>query len=151
MALSLKEETARRRTFAIIASRCRKNNTHRKITSMEEQFNLLELLKLAKIKSQQHPIGWQWKRAGISITSAALQFEYKDFVLNLLDTPGHEDFSKTPIAHSLQRILPWCSMQVRVQKHKLIPAIQSLLRPWNSNYYFYQQNGSTHKRFVCSS
>ncbi|EMG23577.1 elongation factor Tu GTP binding domain protein [Leptospira interrogans serovar Copenhageni str. LT2050] len=38
------------------------------------------------------------KRKGISITSAALQFEYSGHVLNLLDTPGHEDFQKIHIA-----------------------------------------------------
>src|SRR5437660_1775144 len=31
---------------------------------------------------------------GISITSAALQFSYRDTVVNLLDTPGHADFSE---------------------------------------------------------
>src|SRR3990170_1637644 len=31
---------------------------------------------------------------GISITSAALQFAYRDAVVNLLDTPGHADFSE---------------------------------------------------------
>jgi peptide chain release factor 3 len=34
------------------------------------------------------------KARGISITSAALQFEYGDAVINLLDTPGHSDFSE---------------------------------------------------------
>jgi peptide chain release factor 3 len=34
------------------------------------------------------------KARGISITSAALQFEYGDAVINLLDTPGHADFSE---------------------------------------------------------
>ena len=34
------------------------------------------------------------KQRGISITSAALQFEYRDAVINLLDTPGHADFSE---------------------------------------------------------
>ncbi|WP_205857554.1 GTP-binding protein, partial [Phytoactinopolyspora endophytica] len=34
------------------------------------------------------------QKRGISITSAALQFEYGDNVINLLDTPGHADFSE---------------------------------------------------------
>jgi peptide chain release factor 3 len=34
------------------------------------------------------------KARGISITSAALRFDYQDMVLNLLDTPGHADFSE---------------------------------------------------------
>src|SRR5215207_409678 len=34
------------------------------------------------------------KARGISITSAALQFSYRDCVINLLDTPGHADFSE---------------------------------------------------------
>ncbi len=31
---------------------------------------------------------------GISITASAMQFTYKDIVINILDTPGHEDFSE---------------------------------------------------------
>ena len=34
------------------------------------------------------------KARGISITSAALQFDYRDHVINLVDTPGHSDFSE---------------------------------------------------------
>ena len=34
------------------------------------------------------------QKRGISITSAAMQFEYRDYVINLLDTPGHRDFSE---------------------------------------------------------
>jgi peptide chain release factor 3 len=34
------------------------------------------------------------KARGISITSAALQFDYRDHVVNLVDTPGHSDFSE---------------------------------------------------------
>ena len=34
------------------------------------------------------------KQRGISITSSALQFEYQGHCVNLLDTPGHQDFSE---------------------------------------------------------
>lgn len=34
------------------------------------------------------------RQRGISVTSAALQFAYRDTVLNLVDTPGHADFSE---------------------------------------------------------
>jgi peptide chain release factor 3 len=34
------------------------------------------------------------KQRGISVTSAVMQFPYKNYIINLLDTPGHEDFSE---------------------------------------------------------
>lgn len=34
------------------------------------------------------------RQRGISITSSALQFKYQDYVVNILDTPGHQDFSE---------------------------------------------------------
>ncbi len=34
------------------------------------------------------------KQRGISVTSSVMQFEYKDHFINILDTPGHEDFSE---------------------------------------------------------
>ena len=34
------------------------------------------------------------KQRGISITSSVMQFEYEDFCINILDTPGHQDFSE---------------------------------------------------------
>ena len=34
------------------------------------------------------------KKRGISVTSSVMQFEYKNYLINLLDTPGHEDFSE---------------------------------------------------------
>ncbi len=34
------------------------------------------------------------KKRGISITSSVLQFEYEGYCINILDTPGHQDFSE---------------------------------------------------------
>jgi peptide chain release factor 3 len=38
------------------------------------------------------------RERGISITTSVLQFPYHGYELNLLDTPGHNDFRKTPTA-----------------------------------------------------
>ena len=34
------------------------------------------------------------KERGISVTSSVMKFNYNDFEINLLDTPGHQDFSE---------------------------------------------------------
>jgi peptide chain release factor 3 len=36
---------------------------------------------------------------GISVSTAALQFNYEGHVMNLLDTPGHQDFSEDTYPH----------------------------------------------------
>ena len=43
----------------------------------------------------QNLTGWKWqKQRGISITTSVMQFPYNECLVNLLDTPGHEDFSE---------------------------------------------------------
>ncbi len=58
----------------------------------------IQLAGAVKAKKEGRSATSDWmameKERGISITSAALQFEYKENILNLLDTPGHEDFSE---------------------------------------------------------
>ena len=44
--------------------------------------------------SMLNQTGWKWKQRGISITTSVMQFPYADCLVNLLDTPGHEDFSE---------------------------------------------------------
>jgi peptide chain release factor 3 len=39
------------------------------------------------------------KQRGISITTSVMQFPYRDHIINLLDTPGHEDFSEDTIPY----------------------------------------------------
>ena len=51
-----------------------------------------------KARREQRKATSDWmameQQRGISITSTVLQFDYKDFQINLLDTPGHQDFSE---------------------------------------------------------
>ena len=49
------------------------------------------------------------QQRGISITSTVLQFPYRDCVVNLLDTPGHRDFSE-----DTYRVLTACDAAVMV-------------------------------------
>lgn len=90
-------EAARRRTFAIIS------HPDAGKTTLTEKF-LLYAGALGKeagaVKARQghRSATSDWmeleQQRGISITSTALQFEYRDTVVNLLDTPGHRDFSE---------------------------------------------------------
>ncbi len=90
-------EAARRRTFAIIS------HPDAGKTTLTEKFLLYggALGKEAgavKARSDRRSATSDWmaleQQRGISITSTVLQFPYRDCVINLLDTPGHRDFSE---------------------------------------------------------
>ena len=89
-------EAARRRTFAIIS------HPDAGKTTLTEKFLLnagaVVTAGSVKAKSGGRSATSDWmeleQTRGISITSAAMQFTYRDHVLNLLDTPGHRDFSE---------------------------------------------------------
>ena len=90
-------EAKRRRSFAIIS------HPDAGKTTLTEKFLLYggALAKEAgtvKARQGRKSVTSDWmdleQQRGISITSAALQFEYRDCVVNLLDTPGHRDFSE---------------------------------------------------------
>jgi len=89
-------ETARRRTFAIIS------HPDAGKTTLTEKLLLyggaLDLAGSVTAKKQQRETASDWmeleKKRGISISSTVLQFEYDGYRLNLLDTPGHKDFSE---------------------------------------------------------
>ena len=92
----LRREIARRRTFAIIS-----HPDAGKTTLTEKLLLYAGAVEMAGAvrgrKAQRHATS-DWmaieRERGISITSTALQFEYQGYRLNLLDTPGHQDFSE---------------------------------------------------------
>ena len=93
---SIKEEVARRRTFAIIS------HPDAGKTTLTEKFLLyggaINLAGSVKGKATARHAVSDWmeieKQRGISVTSSVLQFEYGGCCVNLLDTPGHQDFSE---------------------------------------------------------
>lgn len=88
--------TARRRTFAIIS-----HPDAGKTTLTEKLLLYSGLIRTAGMvrgrkggkSTASDWMGMEQER-GISITASAMQFPYKDAVVNLLDTPGHQDFSE---------------------------------------------------------
>jgi peptide chain release factor 3 len=96
MASSPSVEARRRRTFAIIS------HPDAGKTTLTEKFLLyggaLQEAGAVKARGERRRATSDWmeleQKRGISITSTVLQFPYRDHVLNLLDTPGHRDFSE---------------------------------------------------------
>ncbi|MFA6169523.1 MAG: peptide chain release factor 3 [Candidatus Margulisiibacteriota bacterium] len=92
----VKKEAARRRTFAIISHPdAGKTTLTEKLLLYGGAINLAGSV-TAKKKQRETSSDWMEleKKRGISISSTVLQFDYENFRLNLLDTPGHKDFSE---------------------------------------------------------
>ena len=94
--LNLVDEVKRRRTFAIIS------HPDAGKTTLTEKFLLYggairEAGSVKSRKSQKHAVS-DWmeieKQRGISVTSSVMQFNYDGYCINILDTPGHQDFSE---------------------------------------------------------
>lgn len=94
--MDFKEEINRRRTFAIIS------HPDAGKTTLTEKLLLYggAIQKAGSVKGKataKHAVS-DWmdleKQRGISITSSVLQFQYEGFCINILDTPGHQDFSE---------------------------------------------------------
>ena len=86
----------RRRTFAIIS-----HPDAGKTTVTEKLLllgNAIQLAGTVKAKKTGRKAKSDWMKMeqerGISVTTSVMQFIYQDYIVNLLDTPGHEDFSE---------------------------------------------------------
>ena len=96
MALSPAEEASRRRTFAIIS------HPDAGKTTLTENLLLtggaIRLAGQVKARGERRRTTSDWMKIeqdrGISVASSVMTFEYENLVFNLLDTPGHEDFSE---------------------------------------------------------
>ena len=94
--MSLSSEVNRRRTFAIIS------HPDAGKTTLTERLLLsggaIQMAGTVKARKSGRHATSDWmeleKQRGISVTSSVMQFEYADKIINLLDTPGHADFSE---------------------------------------------------------
>ena len=92
---NLEEEISRRRTFAIIS------HPDAGKTTLTEKFLLYggAIAQAGEVKGKRAKAATSdWmeieKQRGISVTSSVMQFQHNGFCINILDTPGHQDFSE---------------------------------------------------------
>ena len=93
---TIQQEVSRRRTFAIISHPdAGKTTLTEKLLLFGGAINMAGTVKGRKA-SRHATSDWMAleQQRGISVTSSVMQFPYRDRVVNLLDTPGHEDFSE---------------------------------------------------------
>lgn len=95
-AQQIKEACAKRRTFAIIS-----HPDAGKTTLTEKLLlysGMIHTAGVVRSRKGRKAAASDWmameQERGISITASAMQFTYKDTIINVLDTPGHEDFSE---------------------------------------------------------
>ena len=94
--MSYAQETRRRRTFAIISHPdAGKTTLTEKLLLFSGAIQIAGAVKGRKA-SRHATSDWMEieKQRGISVASSVMQMEYRDHVVNLLDTPGHKDFSE---------------------------------------------------------
>jgi len=93
---TISDQVSRRRTFAIISHPdAGKTTLTEKLLLYGGAINMAGTVKGRK--ARRHATS-DWmaleQQRGISVTSSVMQFPYRDRIVNLLDTPGHEDFSE---------------------------------------------------------
>ena len=96
MSADLANQVRRRRTFAIISHPdAGKTTLTEKLLLFSGAIQIAGSVKARKA-SRHATSDWMEieKQRGISVASSVMQMEYRDCVINLLDTPGHQDFSE---------------------------------------------------------
>ncbi|MFW2364885.1 MAG: peptide chain release factor 3 [Desulforhopalus sp.] len=96
MSKQLTQEIAKRRTFGIISHPdAGKTTLTEKLLLFGGAINMAGAVKSRKV--ERHATS-DWmaieQERGISVTTSVMKFTYRDFEVNLLDTPGHQDFSE---------------------------------------------------------
>ncbi len=137
-------QAARRRTFAVISHPDAGKSTLTEALALHAQ--VISEAGAVHGKSGRRSTVSDWmemeRARGISITSAALQFEYGDHVVNLVDTPGHADFSEDTyrvlsavdaavmLVDAAKGLEPQTLKLFRVCRHRGIPVI-TVINKWD--------------------
>ncbi len=96
MSKQLEQEVAKRRTFGIISHPdAGKTTLTEKLLLFGGAINLAGAVKSRKV-TRHATSDWMAieQERGISVTTSVMKFTYRDYEINLLDTPGHQDFSE---------------------------------------------------------
>ncbi len=141
---SVLREAARRRTFAVISHPDAGKSTLTEALALHA--HIISEAGAVHGKAGRKSTVSDWmemeKARGISITSAALQFAYGDHVVNLVDTPGHADFSEDTyrvlsavdaavmLVDAAKGLEPQTLKLFRVCKHRGIPVL-TIINKWD--------------------
>src|SRR5664279_2142849 len=124
--MSLNSEIQRRRTFAIISHPdAGKTTLTEKLLLFGGAIHVAGAVKSNKIKKTATS-DWMEieKQRGISVATSVMGFEYRDYKINILDTPGHQDFAedtfRTLTAVDSVIIVIDCAKGVESQTRKLM-------------------------------
>jgi len=132
---TLEQEVRRRRTFAIIS------HPDAGKTTLTEKLLLfggaIQLAGTVKGRKARRHATSDWMKLeqerGISVTSSVMQFPYRERIVNLLDTPGHEDFSedtyRTLTAVDSAMMVIDCAKGVEERTVKLMEVCRLRTRP----------------------
>ncbi|MFV8053874.1 peptide chain release factor 3 [Mycobacterium sp. 48b] len=143
-AAKISAEAARRRTFAVISHPDAGKSTLTEALALHARVITEAGAIHGKAGRRSTVSDWMEmeKARGISITSTALQFPYRDCVINLLDTPGHADFSEDTyrvltavdcavmLIDAAKGLEPQTLKLFQVCKHRGIPII-TVINKWD--------------------